>query len=51
LVINLTDKEPDPAVVSILIKDLNYSHTPNPKPTIRKVFRGVEKAIRTLPTD
>jgi hypothetical protein len=50
-VINITDKEPDPAVVSILIIGLNYPHTPNPKPTIREVFRGVENATRPLPTD
>jgi hypothetical protein len=51
MVINLTDEEPEPAAVTILIKGPNYAHTPKSNSTIKKVFGGVGKVTSALSSD
>jgi hypothetical protein len=43
--INLTEKEYDPAIATILSKGLNFVHSHNLKATIKEVISGAESAI------
>jgi hypothetical protein len=49
--INLPNKELDPAASSILAKDLNFAHTTNPTSNIRDIISGVERAVMGLSTE
>jgi hypothetical protein len=51
VVINLSNKELDPAASSILAKGLNFAHTTNPTLNIRDIISGVERAVMGLSTE
>jgi hypothetical protein len=51
VVINLSNKELDPAASEILAKGLNFAHTTNPTSNIRHIISGVERAVMGLSTE
>jgi hypothetical protein len=51
VVVNLPNKELDPAAVSILAKGLNFAHMTNPTSNIRDVISGIERVVLDLPME
>jgi hypothetical protein len=51
VVINLSNKDLEPAAVSILSKGLNYAQTTSIKSKMKDFISGIEQAIHHLPTE
>jgi ATP-dependent Lon protease len=51
VVINLSNKDLEPAAVSILSKGLNYAQTTSIKSNMKDFISGIEQAIHHLPTE
>jgi hypothetical protein len=51
VVVNLSKRALDPAALAILSKGLNYAHTTSLKSSLKDDIRGVERAVRHLPSE